>query len=324
MASRPKTFNLPHLDAAENYFFARETEFISRELIKVEYVKGMTRTLLPIENEMDPTDDSYTFRVWDSFGAAKRVADDGSDVPQVGVAGTEINQRVDTYALGYNYTQDEIKKAARLGRPLESDRAMAVRDGIERKLNDVACDGDAAASLKGFLGLASVNTMTPSTKLAGGTAWLDANGLLVATPDEVIDEVNLAISKNWIDSKEIYRTTRVVMPTAQYAAISTKPRSALSDVTILNFLKTNNPGVEFLSWERLKYVDSTSSPNLTQDKDRMICYDPKKENLKLLLPVEFEQQAPQLVNYRYKVNCRMKCGGVISAKPKSILFVDGI
>ncbi len=320
-AKRIKSYNLPHLDAAENIFFARETEFISRELFQVDYAKGMTRVLLPVDSSMDPSDDSFTWRQWNQVGKAKRIADDAADVAQANVLGEELNQRVDAYALGYSYTEDEIRKAAKLGRPLERDRAMAVREGLERQLNDIAAGGDSAAGLTGFLAITGANTATPSSKAASGvttTDWVDSGGLLTATATEVLGDVNLLIRKSFVDSKEIEQATRVVMPTAHLALLAQTPRSDKSDVTILQFLKNNNPGVEFMSWERLKYV-SGNADGLTES--RLIAYDPRPEKLRLLLPISFEQQAPQLRNYRYRINCRMKTGGVICHKPLSVCYM---
>lgn len=315
-------YELPRLDAAENYFFSRELERISKRLHKVAYAEGMTRKLLPVNNEIAPYETSFTWRLWDQFGKAKRQADDGADVPRVGVKGSENNQAFMVYALGFDYTEDEIRAAAALGRPLASDKAMACRDGIERQLNDVAADGDSDASLKGFLGLASTETKTPSTKASGaavgGTSWLDSSGNLVATAAEIIDDVGSALRQIFVNSKEIEKATRVVLPTAHFAAIEQTPRATGTDTTILTFLKNANPGVEFMSWERLT-LGGGSGTNA-----RMICYNPSPEKLELLLPIEFEQQAPQLENYRFKVNCRMKTGGVIAYRPKSILFADGI
>lgn len=323
-----RIYESPHLDAAENYFFSRELEHISKAMHSVAYVQGLARKLLPINNEMDPAKMSFTWRLWDQFGQAKRLADDGADVNQVGVKGEENNQTMQVYALGYNFTEDEIRAAASAGRPLERDRAQACRDGIERQFNDLATDGDTAGNITGFLGVASPATKTPSSKASGsavgGTSWLDSSGNLVATAAEIIDDVGSALRQVFVDSKEIERPTRVVLPTAQYSAIEQTPRGTGTDTTILTFLKAANPGVEFLSWERLKYISAALNPNLTSSKDRMICYDPRPDRLEFLLPIEFEQQAPQLVNYRYKVNCRMKAGGVVAYRPKSILFADGI
>lgn len=309
------------LDAAENYFFSRELEYISRELHVVEYAQGLTRKLLPFNTEIPKAMDSFTWRLWDQTGVARRITDDAGDLPQANVLGAETNQILQMYGLGYSYSEDEIAAAALLNRPLDRDRAQAVRDGLERELNDVACDGDSDGKLTGFMNLSGTNTYTPATKASGsavgGTSWLDASGNLVATSTEVLNDVNTALRKVFDDSKEIEKASRVVLPTRQMTVISQTARSDHSDTTILQFLKDNNPGVEFMSWERLKGKGSGST-------DRMVAYDPRKDKLELLLPIEFEQQAPQLRNYRYKINCRMKCGGVIAYRPKSILFADGV
>lgn len=316
-----RTLNLEHLDAAENYFFSREAEFISQELYRVAYAEGKTRLLLPIENSMGPNKGSYTWRLYDQAGKAKRWGDGAMDVPQVQVSGSENNQVFATYTLGYNYTKDEIGLANELNRPLDRDRATACRDGLERILNDVAADGDTDAGLVGFLGLSGTNTYTPANKAAGGsvggTSWMDSSGNLVATSDEVIKDVSTAIRKVFVDSKEIETVTRVVLPTQQFAAIGQTPRSTGSNQSILEWLKANNPGVEFMSWERL-------STGLNSTSDKMICYNPRPDKLKLLLPIEFEQEPPFYKDWLYRINCRMKCGGVIAHRPKSILIATGV
>ncbi len=312
----PRILNLQHLDAAENVFFQRELEFISTEMLNVKYVQGKTRLFLPVDNSCPPEDESFTYRMWDSFGAAKAISSPADDLPMAGVDGNETNQRFQSYGLAFGYTVDEIKASAKLGRSLDASRAEAVRKGLEQKLDNIAADGDSTYGLYGLNTLANTNTTTPSTKASGSvTPWL------TGTPLEIYGDMTDMCSKVVIDSKEQEKVTRILLPTKQYEQIlHTRMNATISDTTILSFFKATHPDVEVYSWERLAAVPATSGGTL----DRMIGYNPTKMNIRLLMSIEFEQQAPQLKNYAYSVNCRFKTGGVISPYPKSVIFSDGI
>ncbi len=308
----PKQLNMPHLDAAENAFFLRELENISKKMLNVKYASLKGRLMVPTDNEgLSAGHMSHTYRVWDSKGEAKRIADMSDDLPAVNIFGSENTQRLQAYGVSYNFSLDEIAAAAQAGRPLESDRAAVARKVLEQKIDAIAALGDSAAGLTGLLNLTGTATCTPGNKAAGGTTWA------VATADEILLDLNKAKREMRVDTKEIESPTRIVLPTAQYEIISSKRVSTVSDTTVLGFFKANNPEIEILSWERLAGAGGASD-------DRALVYSPSPENLKLLMALEFTQQPPQARNMAFVVNCWVKTGGVICPFPKSVSYMDGI
>lgn len=310
----PTKFSFPHLDAAENIFFQRELEQILSEQFDVKYAGLKARQLLPVDNSIDPGVETVTYESYQALGTAKRMADYADDLPMVNVKGSQSSQRMQSYGAAFGYSVDEIRAASRVGKPLERMRAMAARKVLDLQLDTVASVGDSVAGLKGLLSLSDTTTFTPANSAANSTKpWVSG----IKTSDEILADMNGIIRQVVVDTLEVERPTRLLLPTDQYELIKSKARSSTSDTSVLSYFLATNPGVEVMSWERL---DGAAGGGI----DRMVAYDPNILNLRLLMAVEFEQLAPQLDNFAYKINCRMKTGGVIAPYPKSIAFGDGI
>jgi hypothetical protein len=48
-----------------------------------------------------------------------------------------------------------------------------------------------------------------------------------------------------------------------------------------------------------------------------------EENLSLVIPQEFEQLPPQMVNLMFRIPCHMRIGGLRVSYPKSLVALDG-
>ena len=311
MSHKKIAFNSPHLDAAENIFFQRELEQILTEQFDIKHAGLKARQFVPVDNSIDPGVETVTYEQFDSLGKAKRIADFADDLPMVNVSGLQFSQRMQSYGAAFGYSLGELRAAAKAGKPLERMRAMAARKTLDLQLDDVAASGDSAAGLKGLLNITAAATFTPATKAAGGLTWA------VATPDEMIADLSDIVKQVVVDTKEVERPRRIILPTDQYERINSTARSNTSDTTVLDFFLGTHPGLEVMSWERLAGAGAGSV-------DRMVAYDPNILNVRLLMAVEFEQLPPQQKNMAFVVNCHMRTGGVISPYPKSIAYGDGI
>lgn len=306
-----------HLDSGESIFFLRELEQILAEQFDVKYAKLRARELLPVDNQVDPGAESVTYDQFDKFGGAKRVSDFADDLPLVNVKGLQFTQRMQSYGAGFSYSIQELRAAAKVQRPLERMRAMAVRKVLDQQLDIVASLGDSDASIHGLIGsggqqgISAGDTFTPATKAGGGTTWA------VATADEIIADLTAICTQVRVNTKEVEEVKRILLPTLQFELINSKPRSSISDTTVKSFFESTHPSVEIQSWERLNGSGAGG-------QDRMIGYDPDLMHLRLLMAVEFEMLAPQLRNMAYVINCHMRTGGVICPYPKSVIYGDGI
>ena len=312
--------NLPHLDAAENAFFQRELEQISLEQLDIKYAPMKSLAIVPMFTEIDPGAETWTYTQFEQIGKAAPIVSFAEDFAKVNVKGLQYSQRMQSYGAGFDFSIQELRAALKAGRPLERQRADVARKVIDVQLDLILAVGDASQGLLGILNLAGTNTAAAATKAVSGltaTSWLSAAGALKSTTDEVNADLNLMCTKIEVDSQQTESPDTIVLPIAQYAVIRDTRVSQYQEMSILNSFLGRHPGIRVMPWSRCLNAGAGNGT-------RAMAFSSNVRNVRGLLPVAFEMQAPQLVNMAYKVNCHMRCGGVISPYPKSILYMDNI
>jgi hypothetical protein len=297
-----------HLDAAETVFFLQQLKEIEGRAFATKYAELKGRKMVPTKSVSEGTE-VYEYRMMDKRGTPAPMVDMSDDLPMVNTFGSYFTIKLRSEGLGFYYTRDEIAAAAKAGVPLETDRSDACRERLAQYIDDVCATGDSAFGLKGLFNLA--NTLTYTTPAGASTfkAWS------TKTPDEILADLNGMIRKVVTDTKEVERPTRIILPTELDERISTTPRQSASDTTIKKFFQLTNPSVEIVSWEK-------AAGQGTGGSNRVVAYDPRPENVSLLMAIEYQQLAPQERNFAYVVNARVKTGGVFARYPKSIIYGD--
>ena len=124
-------------------------------------------------------------------------------------------------------------------------------------------------------------------------------------------------------SKGVHTPDTVVLPLSIWSQLSTTARSTtFTDDSVLQYLQKENPWLKSVMWSTmletagLKQDGSTPGP-------RIMILERNEENLSLVIPQEFEQLPPQMVNLMFKIPCHMRIGGLRVSYPKSILALDG-
>jgi hypothetical protein len=140
-----------HFDADVTTNFARDLEFISQEMFKIDYAENRSRMLIPVSHEIPEGTKTYTYREWDRSGIAKVIADYASDLPMADAFGKEYTSQIRPFGIGFGYTFQELRAAKLTGRPIDSMRAEAAREGFESYVDLVGAVGDSAWSLLGLL-----------------------------------------------------------------------------------------------------------------------------------------------------------------------------
>lgn len=301
---------IAHLDAAENIFFQRELEQMLTEQFDVKRIPLRSKLFVPMRPGIDPGAETVGYEGSDWLGAAKEISDFSDDVPNVNVKGQQNFVPMRSYGVGCNFSLGEIRAAAKAGRPLERMRLDACRKAMDLKLDDILATGDTGRGLYGLLNQASAATVTPVAKTGGGTTWSTASA------DEILTDLYAMVDKINVDSAGAERCNQIILPLAAYRIAARKRLDAsVSDTTVLEFFKSQNPGVSVDEWERCNSVSSDT---------RAVAYAKEILNVHALMAVEFETLAPQVKNFATKVLCHMRTGGVVSPYPKSIVYCSGI
>ena len=221
--------DLLHLDSGESIFFTRELETIRAKTYDIKYDDNFKMlATLPISMEGDPLDIDITHRSYGRVGIAKMGGGDyATDFPSVDIFATETTVKVYPVQASYRYNKDEIARAAKMNRPLESLRAAAARKAIEKKLNDVAMKGDTVTGAVGFFGLSGTSTYTVPVGAAASTIWS------TKTSDEILKDL-FGISNAIIQStKGIEVPDTIMLPLSSYQLIEQKRLADETEKTVL-------------------------------------------------------------------------------------------
>lgn len=303
-------------DADGAVFFQRQLELIKARSYDVRYSELKARELFPVSNEGGPGITSITYRTYDQVGAAKIINAYANDLPRADVAGQETSIPVRSVGTSYAYNIDEIASSQLTGAALDQRRANAARRAVEQKVNSVAFFGDAEHGLPGLFSNPNIPTgavVNPGS----GTEWVNK------TPDQILFDVNDLFSDIFETTKMVERGNTLLLPPSQWSYISSMPRSANSDTTILMYLVQNSPYLTSVTdIIPVNECDSTLNPLLASDA--MVAYDRNPDKLQLEIPVELEMLPVQQKNLELVVPGRSRLAGLNIYYPLSLAIATGI
>ena len=303
--------NYTNLDSAETMFFQRELEQVKAKSYDVLKAPLKAFELIPVDSTTAPGARTVTYEQYDSTGIAKIISNYADDLPTADVKGKEFHSTIKSIGNSYVYSKDDIRAAQFAGKPLNQRKANAAVEAHRQLMNKLAFFGDAEYGIQGLL----TNSNIPSAPVVAGAAttltWV------TKTPDEILKDLNSAVSDMLDLTKGVEVPNTIVMPIAQYNHIATTARSAKSDTTILQFFKGNNPGVEVMWATELKGAFSGGT-------DGFIVYNRNPDKLFLEIPLITEMSPAQEKGLAYTVSVESKFGGCIIPYPLSVSFRRGI
>lgn len=310
------------LDAAERVWFNNELQAFDMESYRAEYPALFGQAYIPTQPNIPEWKRVYSWKLIDHDGNAKIVSGDPSDIPLIQVKGTENHQSIKTVAAAYGYELDEIKAARASGTPLDQDQRMATQYEIESKCDAMLAVGDAPNGIEGLLTLAASNAYTLSQKAHGignGTAWTNSAGQVVATVDEILQDVNGMVAARLAAIRQSggpqFQRFTLLLPVVTHAAIAGTRTGDGSNEFILNLLMRNRYIEAIEPWH---YCDTAGT------NGRMQLYPRSRQVIAGLMPQQFMMQPPQQRDLFFKINCTAKCGGVVVRYPFAIAHADQV
>lgn len=321
-----KAQNELHFDASEANTFARELLKVRSRVFEIQFPEMKAMRLIPKNTEVNATDESYTYRVATEYGTTKMGASYTGAAPRADVSMVEATpQLIRPMTASYGYDFQEARVAARTGNQLPMRKANAARRAVAQEINDILTFGrtkgsvlagktDYGATLYGLANLSGTLTFTPATGAAGSKLWS------LKTPDEILADMNGIASGIVTNSNDVEHPDTLLLPLASYEQIASQRLGDGSDVTVLKHFLGVNPHIKTVeAWYALD-----AAPNSEWTGRRMIAYQKSPDVLECLLPVEFEQFAPQMVNMETITSCHARIGGVVLYRPKAVSYGDGI
>lgn len=300
--------NITIVDASGAAFFLRELEHVKARSYDVVYQDLIARELFPVSNEAPEAVDTITYRTYDMVGMAKLIHAYANDIPRVDVTGKETTIKVFAAASAFGYSRDEILKSQYTGLPLDQRRANASQRAFDQIVDDIAWNGDAVSGLIGVLSDPNV----PSTNSVTVGGWL------AATPDEIIQDVNVMVGTYNETTRMKEKSNTLLLPVAEYNHINGTPRASNSDTTIAKFILMNVEGVN-----EIRACNELSDTGISGARTAIL-YDKNPDKLQLEIPKELEFLPPQEKGLELEVNTWGKIAGVNIYYPLSMLKLEDV
>lgn len=302
------------LDSAQTAFLARDLVYLQSDMQKVLYAKLQMAQFVQIKSEVPRGAEQWAYRQIDIRGEARVGAHlHSDDAPTADVGIEEFLNPVSHVTASYEYTLDELEKAAFARVPLQRDKAEACAEIIARGIDKFLRVGNDGLGVTGFLNNPSVPVHAVTTG-----AWLGGT----TTPAQVIADVRGAEDKIITQSKDNHMGTRLVLPTAYEGHLVTTTLGDSSDTNLKKWLIANSRGIREI--ERYIALDSASGPSGVTDPPFGVLYDPNPANVYAEVPVPYEELPPQARNYAWVVPARAIVGGLVWKRPLSAVYVEAL
>src|SRR4051812_37717327 len=138
-------------DAAESGFVARQLESLRLGVYKIEFPELIGTQLVSTNTEDDTGAEFITFTIVNEVGEVKVSRDMAGDTPMVELFSSQTSAPIFSMRLGYQFSLQEARAAIKERKPLIADKAMACRENMERKLDEIIFIGEKTIGCLGVL-----------------------------------------------------------------------------------------------------------------------------------------------------------------------------
>lgn len=294
-------------------FLVSQLTHIEPQAYEIRYADIQYPMLVPVDTSAPEWIKSVTYYSMDKRGAADWINENADDIPKADIESSEFETGVHAAGIGYGYGIGELNQAQYLGIPLTARKAMAARRAAEEMIDRIALLGDTA---KGFDGLIDHPDVTATGAENGD--WDNS------TPDEIIDDVNQALSLVQVATNNTVQANTLLLPYVRFNRLASR-RLTDSAVSILDFVRRYNvytatTGQE-LTIRGIRRLDDAG----VSASARMVAYRRDPEVLKLHMPMPHRFFPPwQSGAFRWEIPGMFRLGGLDIRLPSEIKYVDGI
>lgn len=306
-------------DANQTAFLARDLVYVSRDIQRVLYEKLKAAMFVPVKSDVPEGAENWVYRQTDWRGEARVGAHlQADDAPNAEVATEEFPFPV-TYASGsYQYTIEDLKKAAFSGIQLPREKANACAEMIARKLDQLIRVGDADLGITGFFN----NPNVPVITLTNGE-WLSATAAEILAD---VDQVEEAVID---ETRDVHEVTRLLLPSAYEGRLNSL-QVPDTNMSVRKYLFGNGGGErgnartlkEMERWVALN--DATGDDVGVADPPQGIAYDPSPDVVHAVIPVPYQELPPQARGFGWVVNAYAVFAGVVFKRPKAAAYIENL
>lgn len=229
------------------------------------------------------------------------------------------------WGMELKFTILELESAAKLGRPIDSQKYEGLKLKHQMDIDEQVYIGDTTTGDTGLVNNSLVTNVASLPNGAGGSPkWS------MKTPDEILADVNAALTSAWEASAFAVIPSRILLPTQQYGYISTAKVSNAGNVSILKYLLENNllatSGKGKLEIFPAKWCNGAGAGGTIGDLNsvnRMVVYTKDKKRVRF--PMTLLQRTPvQYMSIYHQTTYFCRLGVVEVVYPETIAYRDGL
>lgn len=213
------------------------------------------------------------------------------------------------------------QKMQGIGRSLDSILDNGIRLNYNKSIDLMVYTGIEEEKVYGLVNDPNVLTTTAGNGASGKATWKDK------TPDEILDDINTAITDAWTHSE--YDNSgipnHILIPPENYAYIVSRKVSEAGNISILKYLLENNiaknQGVD-LAIEPSRWCIGAG----VGKKNRMVAYvnDESKVLIDIPVPLMRAMTQPSVENLAYMTAYMANIGQVKFLYYQCVSYIDGI
>jgi hypothetical protein len=303
------------MDAATGLaFLLSQLTHLEAKMYEKKYKAITYPQIIPVSNEAGEWAESVTYFFMDGAAVAEFVGTKSLNVPIAEIGTDKVVVPVELGATGYEYSDEELRQAIQLKRPLTQLKANTARRAYEELAQRVAMVGDTTHNLPGFINNTNVTAATVVDP-GSGTTWVNK------TPAQILFDINDFMGDIFVDTLQVERPNTLLLPTSQWNYIAGTPRSDNSDTTILQWLIANSP---YLSADSDVIPVTELAGAGAGATDRMIAYDKDIDKVVFHIPMPLRFTEPQRKGRGFEVPGEFKLSGIEFRYPGSARYADGI
>jgi hypothetical protein len=307
--------------AVNSLFLRQQLEYVQNTVIEQDFPERLVTSgeLIPVSTELPAGAETYSYKIMTAVGEAAILANGADDIPVVSAFAEKRVGEIKTVVDAYEYTTEDIESAQFANMNLDTTLATIAREIIEEKLDILGYDGDSNFNLLGLLNHPNVPSGTVAADGTGSsTTWA------TKTAAQIYRDLSAFGKSPRVATNGVEFFDTICMPESQYDLIAETPYpdTSTTNETILSFYlktqKANPKGVKRIM--AVPYLAGKGSGGT----DLMVGLRKLESKIKYHLPLDFVQEAVQMVNFSYRVPCRARTGGLCLVKPMSMGYRSGI
>jgi hypothetical protein len=290
--------------APQSVFLKQQLNHVLNLAFEESFPALKARSFVPVNRGIPQAAETVSTRIWDAYGEAKILNAGADDFPSVSIGQREAFAAIKSLGCYFEYSVLDLRRSELAGTGLDAKLAIAARQTIESKIDKLAVNGDERVGIKGITNHEGIDSHNLSK-------WFDDKGKALKTPEQMLGDINQMISMIAENTNNVLLPDTLLLPVKHYSYLAQTPFSALSQVTILNYILSNNPYLKNIDW-------------WVHLKDRCIIYPRTPQALEMYIPLEFEMLEPQSVGMNIRVHCHARFGGVQVYTPKACAYGVGL